>query len=81
MKAGSDSGCRLLLSLDGPTSDVRKWTTGVKIRQIAANAISGNYSFDMYQTCRTALPASPHLKGARQQKQDGQGPSLTLSPA
>ena len=46
------------------TSDVRKWTAGMKIRQIPANAISGNYSFDMYQTCRTALPASPHLKGA-----------------
>jgi hypothetical protein len=39
-------------------------TAGVKIRQIAPNSISGSYTFDMHQSCRTALPTSPHPRGA-----------------
>jgi len=38
------------------TTDAREWTSGVKIRQIAPNAISGSYTFDMHQS---APPASP----------------------
>jgi hypothetical protein len=37
---------------------------GVKICQIAPSSISGSYTFDMHQSCRTAVPASPHPKGA-----------------
>ena len=46
----------------------REWTAGVKICQFAPNEISGSYTFNMHQSCRTTPPgtASQHPKGAQQ---------------
>jgi hypothetical protein len=54
---------RAHLKSGGLLLTLKHGTAGVKIRQIAPNAISGSYTFDMHQPCRTAVPASPHPKG------------------
>ena len=47
---------RAPLSQEVSPLTLRKWPTGVKIHQIAPNAVSGSYTFDMNSPCRTSLP-------------------------